>query len=76
MSVSYFRDVVALTESEYDLQRDLCTVRKRLTNFYTSPKTWVGITGIVTDFVLPALLLYLYYKRRFRHYVCNHAEFV
>jgi hypothetical protein len=45
--MSHFRDVVVVTESEYDLQRDLCTVRKRLTNFYTSPKTWVGITGTV-----------------------------
>lgn len=44
-SLGSYRDVVVVTESEYDLQRDLCTVRKRLTNFYTSPKTWVGITG-------------------------------
>lgn len=65
VSMSYFRDVVVLTESEYDLQKDLCTVRKRLTNFL-SPKTWVGITGtVITDFILPPLVLYLCYKGRF-----------
>ena len=64
VSMSYFRDVVVLTESEYDLQRDLCTVRKRLTNFL-SPKTWVGITGtVITDFILPPLVLYLCYESR------------
>jgi len=56
---------VILTESEYDLQKDLCTVRKRLTNFL-SLKTWVGITGtVLTDFSLPPLVLYLCYKSRF-----------
>jgi len=66
VSISYSRDVVVLTESEYDLQKDMCTVRKRLTNFYLSPKTWVGITGTaITDFILPAPVLYLCYKSRF-----------
>ena len=66
VSMSYFRDVVVLTESDYDLQKDLCTVRKRLTNFFLSPKTWVGITGtVLTDFISPPLVLYLCYKSRF-----------
>jgi hypothetical protein len=65
VSMSYFRDVVVLTESEYDLQKDLCTVRKRLTNFFLSPKTWVGITGtVITDFIMPAPVPYLCYKSR------------
>lgn len=65
VSLSYFRDVVVVTESEYDLQKDLCTVRKRLSNFYLSPKMWVGITGtVITDFILPALVLYFCYQSR------------
>jgi len=65
VSLSFFRDVVVLTESEHDLQKDLCTVWKRLSNFYFSPKMWVGITGtVITDFILPALVLYLCYQSR------------
>jgi hypothetical protein len=65
VSMSYFRDVVVVTESEYDLKKDLCTVRKRLMNFLVSPKTWVGITGtVITDCISPTLVLYLCYKSR------------
>lgn len=68
---------MVLTESEYDLQRDLCTVRKRLTNFL-SLKTWLGITGtVITDFFfLPPLVQYLCYKVGFCHYACSHVEFI
>jgi hypothetical protein len=40
-----FRDVVFITATEYDLKKDLDTVRKRLKNFYKFSETWVGITG-------------------------------
>lgn len=44
-SIGSYRDVVFIPATEYDLKKDLDTVRKRLKNFYKFSDTWVGITG-------------------------------
>jgi hypothetical protein len=45
MRMFCFRDVVFVTAGEYDLKKDLDTVKKRIKNFNKFSETWVGITG-------------------------------